>query len=294
MKNRKRRAALLVPPDGAKVRTVAVPWKLLIAAFVLVIAGFAGYFIPFNGFTLDVVKQNQERNLEEQNAKLRGIIRPLYRLHVTLSSELDRLDRKRISILDKFGKKYLDRRQAKAKARQAGASPDQLVARINSAEGVFKNISAMIARRPGFFDSIPLIKPVDDKCPVGARFDVETDPFTGVAKRHFGTDFIGTRGAPVVATASGTIVRVEDGRIWGKRVFINHGFGYSTVYAHLGTADAFTGKRVSKGACIGTMGISGVTSGPHLHYEVLYQGAPVDPEALLFPDVDSAGTSSLQ
>jgi murein DD-endopeptidase MepM/ murein hydrolase activator NlpD len=66
------------------------------------------------------------------------------------------------------------------------------------------------------------------------------------------------------------------------------------VYAHLGTVDAFTGKKVSKGAGIGTMGISGVTSGPHLHYEVLTSGAPVNPEEMFFPDTSGILSPALQ
>ncbi len=287
MKNRKKKVILLVPPGGSKIKTVGVPWKLLAVAFVVLAAGFAGYLIPFNSFTLDVVKQNQERNLESQNRELRGFVRPLYRMRVTLSAELERLDRKRQVILAMFGRKSGAEKRSRHKTRVSGQSPDQLVARVKLADETFKSVTAMFAARRGCFDSIPLIRLVDDHASIGARFGLETDPFTGRQKLHFGTDFIGLHGMPVVATASGTVTRVEDGKIWGKRIVISHGFGYSTVYAHLGTVDAFTGKKVSKGSSIGTIGISGVTTGPHLHYEVLRAGTPIDPEEMFYPDIDS-------
>jgi murein DD-endopeptidase MepM/ murein hydrolase activator NlpD len=267
---------------------------LVAAACVVVVAGLAGYFIPFNGFTLDVVKQNQERNLEEQNKKLRDIMRPLYRLRAMLSSELDHLERKRGDVQESFGKKVDGRRQVRTRIGRAEPGPDELVAKVNKADELFRDVLAAVTKRPGCFDSIPLIRPVEGNPSMGARFDVEKDPFTGTMKRHYGTDFIGARGTPVLAAASGTVARVEDERLWGKRIVINHGFGYSTVYAHLGTVDAFTGKKVKKGACIGTMGISGVTSGPHLHYEVWNEGTPVDPEAMFFPGIDSVPAVSLQ
>ncbi len=294
MKNRRPRGILLVPSGGAKVRTIRISRILVVAASIVIAAGFAGYFIPFNGFTVDVVKQNQEHNLEQQNKKLRDIIRPLYRLRAMLSTELESLERKRMSLQGDFGKKEDHRRRARTRTRQTEPAPDEFVARVNASDELFRGAIATAVRRPGCFDSIPLICPVEGNPVMGARFDVEKDPFTGTMKRHYGDDFIGARGAPVLATASGTVARVEDGKVWGKRIIINHAFGYSTVYAHLGTVDAFTGKKVKKGACIGTMGISGVTSGPHVHYEVWYQGSPVDPETMFFPDIDSIQTVSLQ
>lgn len=184
----------MVPPGGARVRTLRIPRTLIAVIAAIIAAGFVGYFIPFNGFTLDVVKQNQERNLKDQNGKLAAMIRPLYRLRVTLSSELDRLDRKRVSILEKFGRKEGGRPRVHGKGRAHEASPGDLVAKVKVEEELFRGIVATLARRPGFLDSIPLIKPVGDKSMVSAHFSLEMDPFTGTIKHHFGTDFIGVRG----------------------------------------------------------------------------------------------------
>jgi murein DD-endopeptidase MepM/ murein hydrolase activator NlpD len=294
MKVHKKKGILLVPPGGARVRTVGIPRKLIVVVIVVVALGFVGYFIPFNSFTIDVVKQNQERNLQDQNGKLVAMIRPLYRLRVTLSSELDRLDRKRLSILEKLGEKEGGRLHLHGKNRAYEASLGDLTTRVKLEEELFRGVAAAVAKHPCLLDSIPLIKPVGDKSVVSARFALELDPFTGTVKHHYGTDFIGVRGSPIVATASGTVARVDDGKTWGKRILVNHGFGYSTVYAHLGTVEVFTGKKVKRGDCIATMGISGVTSGPHLHYEVWRHGTPLDPEQMFFPDIDSVGVVALQ
>jgi|WetSurMetagenome_2_1015567.scaffolds.fasta_scaffold01661_11 murein DD-endopeptidase MepM/ murein hydrolase activator NlpD len=294
MKNRRSKGILLVPPGGARVRTIRVSWIFVAALCVIVVAGFAGYFIPFNEFTLDVVKQNQERNLEKQNKKLRDIIHPLYRLRAILSSDLERLDRKRASLLGNLGKNDAGRRQAKARPRLVEPRPDELVARVNISDRLFRDFLLVVAERHDFMDSIPLMGPVGGAPVIGARFDMEKDPFTGTMKHHFGIDFVGTPGTPVVAAASGTVARVEDGKIWGKRIVVNHGFGYATVYAHLGSVEVFTGKKIKKGARIGTIGISGMSSGPHLHFEVWHDGEPIDPETVFFPETDSLKPLSLQ
>jgi murein DD-endopeptidase MepM/ murein hydrolase activator NlpD len=64
---------------------------------------------------------------------------------------------------------------------------------------------------------------------------------------------------------------------YGNQVLIDHGFGYKTRYAHLKSVGVVEGMKVKRGECIGESGNSGRSSGPHLHYEVLYKGAPVNP-----------------
>jgi murein DD-endopeptidase MepM/ murein hydrolase activator NlpD len=294
MKNSKKKEILLVPPGGSKVRTVKIPRKLIVLCFIIIAAGFAGYFIPFNSFTVDVVEQNQKKNLENQNRKLLFIIRPIRRLLDNLGDEIGNLEGKRQAMTGKLGARTDARAPARSKAKASQAPLGDLVVKVKRNEEFFREFTAIVSRRPGCFDSVPLIRPVAGKPLISAGFDREMDPFTGTPKAHNGTDFIGAPGTPILATASGTVSKVEDGKIWGKRIFVTHGFGYSTVYAHLGTIEAFTGKKVKKGDCIATMGLSGITSGPHLHYEIWYQGNPVNPEELFYPDSDGIAPVALR
>jgi murein DD-endopeptidase MepM/ murein hydrolase activator NlpD len=294
MKNRNKKEILLVPPGGSKVRTVNVPRKLIVFCFIVIAAGFAGYFIPFNNFTIDVVKQNQKKNLENQNKKLLAIIRPTSRLLDNLKDEIRGLETRSRVISVKLGIRDGAGAPARPKHRMSQAVPVDLMAKVNRNEEFFRELAATVSRRPGCFDSLPLIMPVAGTPIISARFEKEIDPFTGTVKDHCGIDFVGAPGTPIFATASGTVSKVEDSKIWGKRIFLSNGFGYSTVYAHVGTVQAFTGRKVKKGDSIATMGFSGLTSGPHLHYEIWYQGKPVNPEEMFYPDSDGTAPVALR
>ena len=98
---------------------------------------------------------------------------------------------------------------------------------------------------------------------------------------HQGVDLAVPRGSPVWATADGEVVFAgRDGR-YGRTVVIDHGNGYRTRYAHLKKIETERGKRVRRGDVVGRVGKSGRASGPHLHYEVLRNGTPVDPRPYL-------------
>jgi murein DD-endopeptidase MepM/ murein hydrolase activator NlpD len=291
---KKKREFLLVPPDAAKVRTIKVPGRLIVFLGIIIACGFTGYFIPFNGFTIDVVEQNQKKNLENQNVKLLTIIRPMRRLLDNLGNEVQRLEQKRQVIAGHYGTKESTRPPARQKNRVSQAGFDDLAEKVRRDDLFFRWFAAIVANNSGCFDSIPIIKPIVSNPMPSALFDRQMDPFTGTEKNHFGMDFIGVAGTSIIATASGTVVKIEDGRIWGKRIFINHGFEFSTVYAHMGTLDAFLGKKVRKGDCIGTIGLSGLTSGPHLHYEIWHKGTPVNPEEMFFPELENLAPFALR
>jgi murein DD-endopeptidase MepM/ murein hydrolase activator NlpD len=291
MKEKERSEILLVPPGGGKVRTIRLRGGLLLVLFLVIVGGFVGYFIPFNSFTIDVVEQNRQKNLETQNKKLLFAIRPMRKVLDNLSDEVQRLEGKRRNVAGKLGMKDAARLQTRRKSKE---SLGGLLYRVNREEAFFQGFCDIVSKHPACFDSMPLIKPLSGDVVVGARFDQERDPFTQTMKGHYGTDFIAARGTPVLSSASGIVAKVEENRIWGKRVIITHAFGFSSVYAHLGTIEAFGGKKVKKGDCIGTAGISGMTSGPHVHYEVWYRGVPVNPEDLFFPAVDSVMSTALR
>jgi murein DD-endopeptidase MepM/ murein hydrolase activator NlpD len=291
MREKKRSKVLLVPPGGEQIRTVHLHGGLLLFLVLVIAGGFAGYFIPFNSFSIDVVEQNRQKNLETQNKKLLSAIRPMRKLLDNLGNEVQKFEGKRKDLEERLGMKEAVRPRLRQKNH---GDLEGLLSHVNNENAFFQGFYAIISRHPAIFDSLPLIKPLPDNPDAGARFGPAKDPFTRTMKDHCGEDFIAQRGTPVVASASGIVTRAEENRVWGKRVMISHGFGFSTVYAHLGTIEAFGGKRVAKGDCIGTVGISGMTSGPHVHYEVWYRGKAVDPEDLFFPSVDSVMNTALR
>lgn len=109
-------------------------------------------------------------------------------------------------------------------------------------------------------------------------FGMRRDPFTGVRRFHNGIDLANVPGSAVVAAMSGTVVHVESqpGN-YGRFVIIRHDKGYQTLYAHLDTWSVRVGQRVTQGQRIGSMGNTGRSTGPHLHFSIIRNGTFVDP-----------------
>ncbi len=126
---------------------------------------------------------------------------------------------------------------------------------------------------------VPSQAPVD--VPVGSGFGFRTDPFNGRAALHAGLDFPAEPGTPIVAAAGGMVVTREWHPAYGHVLEIDHGNGLLTRYAHTLTQDVPLGALVRRGQRIATVGSSGRSTGPHLHFEVLVDGVPQDPARFL-------------
>ena len=130
--------------------------------------------------------------------------------------------------------------------------------------------------------SIPAIWPINKKDlrgPIGA-YGRRLHPIYKRYIQHKGIDFGGRRGDPIYATGNGKVVHSEKGlrrKGYGQQLVIDHGFGYKTRYAHLNERLVKVGQEVKRGELIGYMGSTGGSTGPHLHYEVIYMGNNVDP-----------------
>jgi hypothetical protein len=145
----------------------------------------------------------------------------------------------------------------------------------------FDEVAAVAKTAGTMADCIPTISPVvpdPSKYRITSPYGYRSDPINGTTKMHKGVDFAMKVGNPVYATGDGVVEKVEfDFFGYGNMVTINHGFGYETKYAHLNTITVTEGLKVKRGDCIGEVGRSGRTTGSHLHYEVLYKGARVNP-----------------
>lgn len=132
------------------------------------------------------------------------------------------------------------------------------------------------------FASIPSIKPVrSDKLARELKllsgFGYRIHPIYKVPKMHAGIDFTAPRGTPIQATGNGKVVMAGYGSGYGKRVMIDHGYGYKTIYGHMDRIDVKVGDVVKRGQAIGIVGSTGVSTAPHCHYEVVYKGNKIDP-----------------
>ena len=128
-------------------------------------------------------------------------------------------------------------------------------------------------------ESVPRGWPVRGMLSSG--FGVRTSPFTDTPVFHHGMDIVARAGSPVIASASGTVVKSGFEALLGNVVVLDHGSGYRSVYAHMSERAVEEGAFVAKGETLGKVGNSGRTTGPHLHYEVRVNGLPVNPARFL-------------
>jgi murein DD-endopeptidase MepM/ murein hydrolase activator NlpD len=110
------------------------------------------------------------------------------------------------------------------------------------------------------------------------RFGTRWSPFGWGRQRHEGIDLAHSYGEPVVSTGAGVVIQAgwKDGG-YGRAVMIDHGYGFVTMYAHLTSSSVEVGDTVERGQVIGRLGSTGLSTGPHVHYEVHLNGTPVDP-----------------
>jgi murein DD-endopeptidase MepM/ murein hydrolase activator NlpD len=127
---------------------------------------------------------------------------------------------------------------------------------------------------------IPSIWPLEGE--VTGGFGVRIDPFSGEDTFHPGIDIAAPYGAPIRASADGIVLQAGLGEPgFGNVVAIDHGSGIETVYCHLSKVEVVAGQLVKQGQVVGAVGMTGRTTGPHLHYEVLVHETPVNPEKFL-------------
>ncbi|HIB54269.1 MAG TPA: M23 family metallopeptidase [Nitrospirales bacterium] len=132
-----------------------------------------------------------------------------------------------------------------------------------------------IENRRERWEATPAIWPV--KGWVTSGFGLRISPFTARPTNHHGIDIRASIGTPILAPADGTVVRRKHDTGFGKMITIAHGDGISTRYGHLHTMGVKVGQKLSRGDVIGTVGNTGLSTGPHLHYEVVVNKVRIDP-----------------
>lgn len=162
---------------------------------------------------------------------------------------------------------------------EANARIDALVAELEA-----QRAAEEAARNPGgggggsVTGSGSFIWPCPSCTYITSRFGLRIHPITGEEKSHTGLDIGAGYGAAIVAADGGTVILAEVNGGYGNCVMIDHGNGYTTLYGHMSSYAVSSGQSVSQGDTIGYVGSTGMSTGPHLHFEVRSGGGRIDPE----------------
>lgn len=163
------------------------------------------------------------------------------------------------------------------------ADLDQLLRQVKLERKSFQDVEIAFQNNWEKLEHTPTIWPVTGYLSRGLGPCI--DPFTGQRRFHEGIDIVNRLGTPVKATAAGTVAERGWRSGYGWVVVVDHGYGHKTTYGHLDSIEVRKGERVKRGQVIATLGNSGRSTGPHLHYEVRVNGQPVDPLKFILSDV---------
>jgi murein DD-endopeptidase MepM/ murein hydrolase activator NlpD len=152
---------------------------------------------------------------------------------------------------------------------------DRLSVDGETEQAVQRQLAEFLKERRSILACTPSIWPV--KGWVTSGFGYRNSPFTGKRQFHAGIDISTRTGTPIHAPADGVVSFSGRESGYGRMVVVNHGHGMMTRYGHLHKIKVKVGDKLERGTLIGTVGSSGRTTGPHLHYEVLLSGVPTNP-----------------
>jgi murein DD-endopeptidase MepM/ murein hydrolase activator NlpD len=172
--------------------------------------------------------------------------------------------------------------------RASAQTIDALDRQIGLQRASYDELVSMASEREAFLAELPVLRPVTG--PIVSGYGMRRHPILRVSKMHAGLDIVARTGAPIYAPGAGVVSRVETSPTYGNFVEVTHAeSGYKTLYAHL---SAFApglrvGQRVERGALLGSVGSTGRSTGPHLHYEVrrIENDAPINPIELMAPSM---------
>jgi murein DD-endopeptidase MepM/ murein hydrolase activator NlpD len=239
--------------------------------------------------------QSTNASLQVENASYRQATGQLAGQISELQSTVDELGQR--NAVDSDAKRAMDKLPAIVKSRAMGGpsnvvaptlksgfgSTDTALAVLSDLLGAMSNrldsVRDGVERRHALAAATPSIWPVAGWLTSG--YGTRKDPFNEQPTFHPGLDISADYGAPVLATADGTVTSAGDSGPYGNMVVLDHGFGISTKYGHLSRIAVMADQRVRRGDTIGYVGSTGRSTGPHLHYEIWMNGRLTNPKDLL-------------
>lgn len=180
-------------------------------------------------------------------------------------------------ILDDNRFDSISRSEAYTLLKNANKKADKLTVRLAAQSKSLKELEKIADNKSEMLTSIPAIRPLKNMYSVTSGFGRRYHPILKRLRAHTGVDITAPKGTPVYATADGTVTSESPGGGYGLTIVINHGYTYKTLYAHLSKKAVKPGQKVKRGQVIGYVGSTGMSTGAHLHYEVIKNGQRVNP-----------------
>ena len=289
----KKNFSIIIVPHQGKMYNKRVSYSLVysLVLFVVFFIGM-GVFSIFS-YLSNKLDRNNLYHYQVENKALEKKIVDLDLLLTQLKNQMNNLMEKDQTIRLVFGLPEVDasvrevgvggpnfnispyHTEAGKKLKIAENELDKVLRQAKLERESLDRIYSELVDRKQILDHIPSISPVDGYLSRG--FGVRSDPFTGSDLPHLGIDLAADKGTPVFATANGKVLSAGWHSALGNLIVIDHGFGYETHYGHLATMRVRAGQVVKRGEIIGSVGNTGYSTGPHLHYEVHLFDKPVNP-----------------
>ncbi len=154
---------------------------------------------------------------------------------------------------------------------------DQSLQKAQRYDEAMQDMQSRWQKDLGRMDLLPTLLPISVDFAVTSGFGFRSDPITRLPSLHEGIDFVAPVGTPVLSTAPGVVLQCEYSGAYGNMVDIQHAEGFVTRYAHLQAIHVQPGQTIATHQAVGTLGNTGRSTGPHLHYEVMFKGQALHP-----------------
>jgi murein DD-endopeptidase MepM/ murein hydrolase activator NlpD len=280
-------------------RKITLPGYVLHLVAILAMVGGITVIAAVSSYTRMLLKVGNYNSLRRQQVTLKQNYEKLQSSVKENNERMNSLQSLATEVAMTYG--FMRFREGPFGVNEAAAQPaagfDQSVAQFNFLESNVKQAempasSMQLLPGQGIADltSTPTLWPVIGH--LTGTFGERMDPFSGEGAFHTGVDISSQYGDGVRATADGMVIEAGDHAGYGRLVVVDHGFGLTTWYGHLSSFNVHVGQQVRRGDTVGNVGVSGRSTGPHVHYEVRINGAPVNPMRYLRQATVTASASS--
>ncbi len=293
-----------------KIRKSAIYKRTIFGFLTFLLIAFLG-FIGFSQFLMTPNERAQKRELENLNlhyellskrmkesskvlSQLQERDNTIYRTYFEANPIPDEQRKAGFGGVDRY--KYLEgfdnSSMIKNLTKEIDILSKQLVVQSKSLDEIVK----LAKEKEKMLASIPAILPVKQQelIRMASGYKMRFHPILKIMKFHKGMDFTAPVGTPIYASGNGKIVRANRSATYGNVVYIDHGYGYKTIYAHMSKIKTKKGRKVKRGDLIGYIGNTGMSVSAHLHYEVHKNNRALNPMNFYYGDLSPAEFLKMQ